>query len=87
MAPAINVSPKGAPLIIPMLFVVIACGAISGFHALVSSGTSCKQCSNETDARFVGYGGMLMEGSLSVLVIIACGAGLGLGLAIKGGRF
>jgi carbon starvation protein len=86
VAPAVNLSPKGAPPIIPMLFVIIACGAISGFHSLVSSGTSCKQCSTETDAKFVGYGGMLMEGSLSVLVIVACGAGIGLGLAVKGGE-
>ncbi len=86
VAPALNLSPEGAPMIIPMLFVVIACGAISGFHSLVSSGTSSKQISNERDSRFVGYGGMLMEGSLSVLVIVACGAGLGLGLAIKGGE-
>jgi len=86
VAPALNVSPKGAPLMIPMLFVVIACGAISGFHSLVSSGTSSKQCDLETNAKFVGYGGMLLEGSLSILVIVACGAGLGLGLAIKGGE-
>ena len=86
VAPAVNLSPKGAPPIIPMLFVVIACGAISGFHSLVSSGTSCKQCSTETDAKFVGYGGMLMEGSLSVLVIVAVGAGIGLGLVVKGGE-
>ncbi len=86
VAPAINVSPKGAPMMIPMLFVVIACGAISGFHSLVSSGTSSKQCSSETECKFVGYGGMLMEGSLSVLVIVACAAGLGIGLTIKGGE-
>ena len=86
VAPAINVSPKGAPLIIPMLFVVIACGAISGFHTLVSSGTTSKQCSNETHCRLVGYGGMLMEGSLSVFAIVAVAAGLGLGLTIKGGE-
>jgi carbon starvation protein len=86
VAPAVNLSPKGAPPIIPMLFVVIACGAISGFHSLVSSGTSCKQISKETDAKYVGYGGMLMEGSLSVLVIVAVGAGIGLGLVIKGGE-
>ncbi len=86
VAPAVNLSPKGAPPIIPMLFVVIACGAISGFHSLVSSGTSCKQISKETDAKFVGYGSMLMEGSLSVLVIVAVGAGIGLGLVIKGGE-
>ena len=86
VAPAVNLSPKGAPLMIPMLFVIIACGAISGFHSLVSSGTSSKQIANERDSRFVGYGGMLMEGSLSVLVIVACGAGIGLGLVIKGGE-
>ncbi len=86
VAPALNVSPEGAPSMIPMLFVVIACGAISGFHSLVSSGTSSKQIASERDSKFVGYGGMLMEGSLSVLVIVACGAGLGLGLAIKGGE-
>jgi len=86
VAPALNLSPKGAPPIIPMLFVIIACGAISGFHSLVSSGTSSKQIANERDSKFVGYGGMLMEGSLSVLVIVACGAGIGLGLAIKGGE-
>ncbi|HUV58757.1 MAG TPA: carbon starvation protein A [Desulfatiglandales bacterium] len=86
VAPAVNLSPEGAPMIIPMLFVIIACGAISGFHSLVSSGTSSKQCANERDCRFVGYGGMLMEGSLSVLVIVACGAGIGLGLVIKGGE-
>jgi carbon starvation protein len=84
VAPAVNLSPKGAPPIIPMLFVIIACGAISGFHSLVSSGTTSKQCSNEGDCRLVGYGSILMEGSLSVLVIVAVGAGIGLGLAIKG---
>ena len=86
VAPAFNASPEGAPMMIPMIFVVVACGAISGFHSLVSSGTSSKQCDLETNAKFVGYGGMLMEGSLSVLVIVACGAGLGLGLAIEGGE-
>lgn len=86
VAPALDTSPEGAPMMIPMLFVVVACGAISGFHSLVSSGTSSKQCDLETNAKFVGYGGMLMEGGLSVLVIVACGAGLGLGLAIKGGE-
>lgn len=87
VAPALNVSPEGAPFsMIPMIFVIIACGAISGFHSLVSSGTSSKQCDLETNAKFVGYGGMLMEGSLSVLVIVACGAGLGLGLVLKGGE-
>ncbi len=85
VAPAFDAAPKGAPSIWPFLFVVIACGAISGFHSLVSSGTSSKQCDNEKNTLFVGYGGMLFEGSLSTLVIIACGAGLGIGLATKGG--
>jgi len=71
---------KGALIIFPFLFITIACGAISGFHCLVSSGTSSKQLRNEADARFVGYGGMLMEGFLATLVILACVAGLGLGI-------
>jgi len=86
VAPAFNYLPTGAPPLLPFLFVVIACGAISGFHSLVSSGTSSKQCRTEKDARFIGYGGMLMEGSLSTLVIIAVGAGLGLGLLTEDGN-
>jgi carbon starvation protein len=84
-APMVNWSPKGAPLIFPFLFITIACGAISGFHCLVSSGTSSKQLSSETDARMVGYGSMLTEGFLAVLVIIACAAGLGLGVTAADG--
>ncbi|MBA4136195.1 MAG: carbon starvation protein A [Opitutus sp.] len=80
-APMVNWSPKGAPLIFPFLFITVACGAISGFHCLVSSGTSSKQLEREPDARFVAYGGMLTEGFLAVLVILACAAGLGLGVA------
>ena len=83
VAPAWDLNPKNAPVIFPFLFITIACGAVSGFHCLVSSGTSSKQLKNETDARFVGYGSMLTEGFLATLVIIACGAGLGLGLSIK----
>ncbi len=71
---------KQLPMIFPFLFITIACGAISGFHCLVSSGTSSKQLRCETDARFVGFGSMLMEGFLAVLVILACVAGLGLGI-------
>ncbi len=74
-------SPEGAPWIFPFLFVTIACGAISGFHCLVSSGTSSKQIQCETDAQFVGYGSMLTEGFLAVLVILACVAGIGLGVS------
>ncbi|MFP6872859.1 MAG: carbon starvation protein A [Verrucomicrobiales bacterium] len=79
IAPAIRLSPDGAPSIFPFLFITIACGAISGFHCLVSSGTSSKQLRCESDAQFVGYGSMLTEGFLAVLVILACVAGLGLG--------
>jgi carbon starvation protein len=71
--------PKDAPPILPFLFITIACGAVSGFHSLVSSGTSSKQMRSETDAHFVGYGAMLLEGGLAVLVILACCAGLGMG--------
>lgn len=71
---------KQLPLIFPFLFITIACGAVSGFHCLVSSGTSSKQLRCETDARFVGYGAMLTEGFLAVMVILACTAGLGLGI-------
>ncbi len=84
-APAFNPNPEGAPSMIPFLFITIACGAISGFHCLVSSGTSSKQLKREPDARFVGYGAMLTEGFLATLVILACGAGVGLGLAGSGG--
>ena len=84
VAPAANLSPKGAPPIWPMIFVVIACGAISGFHSIVSSGTSSKQCDAETSSLTIGYGGMLLEGMLATFVIIACGAGIALGFT-KGG--
>ena len=78
VAPAVNLSPEGAPPIMPFLFITIACGAISGFHSLVSSGTSSKQVASESDAKFVGYGSMLLEATLSTVVIIAVGAGIGL---------
>ena len=60
VAPAVNMAPKGAPPVWPFLFVVIACGAISGFHSLVSSGTSSKQCKTEGDSLYIGYGSMLL---------------------------
>lgn len=84
-APAFRLSPEGAPWIFPFLFITIACGAISGFHCLVSSGTSSKQICSETDAQFVGFGSMLTEGFLAVLVILACIAGIGLGIAAADG--
>lgn len=80
-APAVRWNPEGAPAIFPFLFITIACGAISGFHCLVSSGTSSKQLRNEGDAQFVGFGSMLAEGFLATIVILACIAGLGLGIA------
>jgi carbon starvation protein len=76
VAPAFNTNvPAGGPPIIPLLFVTIACGAISGFHGLVGSGTTSKQLDKETDARFVGYLGSLGEGSLALITIIAATAG------------
>ena len=83
VAPMWNPHPAGAPMIFPFLFITIACGAVSGFHCLVSSGTSSKQIESEPDARFVGYGSMLTEGFLATLVIIACVAGLGLGTRLS----
>jgi carbon starvation protein len=61
---------KGEPLF-PLLFILIACGACSGFHAVVASGTTCKQLKSEPDAKLIGYGGMLMEGMVGV-VSLAC---------------
>ena len=60
----------------PMMFVTIACGAISGFHALVASGTTAKQLTNEGDAKRIGYGAMLTEGVLSLLAVICVCGGL-----------
>lgn len=82
VAPMVQLAPKGAPPILPFLFITIACGAISGFHSLVSSGTSSKQLKNETDVKFISYGGMLTEGFLGVLVIVAVAAGIG--MQVKG---
>jgi carbon starvation protein len=60
----------------PMMFITIACGAISGFHALVGGGTTCKQLSHETDARKISFNSMLLESLLAVCVLIALGVGL-----------
>jgi carbon starvation protein len=76
VAPAINDAvPAGTPDLLPLLFVTVACGAISGFHGMVSSGTSSKQLDKETDARFVGYFGAVGEGMLALGAIIAAVAG------------
>ena len=71
-APAFNTQTAvDTPSIIPLLFVTIACGAVSGFHGIVSSGTSSKQLDKETDARFVGYLGAVGEGCLALVTIVA----------------
>ncbi|MDX8376615.1 MAG: carbon starvation CstA family protein, partial [Mariprofundales bacterium] len=75
VAPAINPNPEGAPPMLPFLFIVIACGAVSGFHGLVASGTTAKQLNNETDATFIGYGGMIGESLLALLAVLATTAG------------
>jgi carbon starvation protein len=78
VAPAWNgpeASLLGAPPLVPLLFVTIACGAISGFHGLVGSGTTSKQLNKETDVRFVGYLGAVGEGTLALAAIIAATAG------------
>lgn len=72
-------NPEQAGWLWPMLFVTVACGAISGFHSLVSSGTTSKQLPNERFAKRVGYGGMILEGFLAVLALLAVSAGLNAG--------
>jgi carbon starvation protein len=76
VAPMYNtVVPDGTPPLLPLLFVTIACGALSGFHGLVASGTTSKQLNKEPDARFVGYLGSSGEGLLALVTIIAVSAG------------
>ncbi len=76
VAPAINHNvPEGTPGIMPLLFVTVACGAISGFHGVVASGTSSKQLNNENDARLVGYFGAVGEGLLALGTIVATTSG------------
>ena len=84
VAPAVQLNPPDAPPMWPFLFITIACGAISGFHALVASGTSAKQVRRESDSLFVGYGSMLIEGALAILVIIAVAGGIGMGYTFEG---
>lgn len=76
VAPGINSNvPAGTPSLFPLLFVTIACGAISGFHGLVASGTTSKQLNSEKDVRFVGYFGAVGEGMLALGAILAATAG------------
>jgi carbon starvation protein len=85
VADAVRLRPEPAveggfvPPFLPFLFVTIACGAISGFHCLVSSGCSSRQLRSEADAQMVGYGSMVTEAFLATLVILACIAGIGMG--------
>ena len=85
VAPAVNLTlPSDAPSWFPLLFITVACGAISGFHGLVASGTSSKQLDREPDARYVGYGGALGEGALALTSILATTAGFALYAGAEG---
>ncbi len=75
VAPAINLEVEDGLPWFPFLFITIACGAISGFHGLVGSGTTSKQLNNIKDARMIGFGSMLGEGSLGLMSVIASTAG------------
>jgi carbon starvation protein len=75
-APAIATAPADAPSLMPFLFVTVACGAISGFHGLVSSGTTSKQIESATDAPMIGYGSMLCEALVALLATLAVSAGV-----------
>ena len=74
-APAFQLEAPGATPWFPFLFVTIACGAISGFHGLVGSGTTSKQVDKESHTRPIGYGAMLGEGLLALMALLACSAG------------
>jgi carbon starvation protein len=76
VAPVVNDVPADSPSVFPFLFITIACGAISGFHSLVSSGTTAKQLDKENDARYVGYMGAVGEGSLATGAVLAATAGV-----------
>jgi len=71
LAPVTNFSIDKIGYLFPALFVTVACGAISGFHSIVGSGTTSKQLDKESDARVVGYGSMLIEGILAVLALLS----------------
>jgi carbon starvation protein len=75
-APAFRPNPEGAPSFYPFVFIIIACGAASGFHSLVASGTTAKQIGSEMHARAIGFGGMIGESLLGLLAVLACTAGV-----------
>lgn len=85
--PAFNGSVVNGQPLFPILFITIACGAVSGFHSLVSSGTSSKTVSNEKDMLFIGYGSMLIESILAVVSLIVVGAAATGGVMPKGTPF
>jgi carbon starvation protein len=74
-SPVVDTHPVGAPPMYPFVFIVIACGAASGFHSLVSSGTTAKQLDREPQARPIGYGAMIGESLLGLAAVLACTAG------------
>ena len=74
-SPMVVMNPEGAPPIFPFVFITIACGAASGFHSLVASGTTAKQLNKESDALPIGYGGMIGESLLGLISVLACTAG------------
>lgn len=76
-APAFNPNPVGAPPLLPFVFITIACGAASGFHSLVASGTTARQLDRETHARPIGYGAMIAESLLALIAVLACTSTLG----------
>lgn len=76
-APAFNRNVPDPKPIFPLLFITVACGAISGFHSLVSSGTTAKQLDKEPHALPIAYGAMLAEGMLAVIALLVCSAALG----------
>jgi len=75
-APAFSGTTSAQGPLWPMLFVIVACGAISGFHSLVASGTTSKQLDRESQGKFIGYGSMIAEGVLAVLALMMVSAGL-----------
>ena len=75
VSPVVDTHPTGAPPMYPFVFIVIACGAASGFHSLVSSGTTAKQLDRESHARPIGYGAMIGESLLGLAAVLACTAG------------